>query len=113
MKMEHYKITKLLNNQIVSKFVSGKWIEINDSSSGQYFANKNIRFKTSILISNLFGYSDAYIVVEGRITAAGIEDTNEKNKNLTLKSNAPFSSCISKINKIFVDNSEDLCCANV
>ena len=33
-KMEHYKISKLLNDSIVSKFVVKKWIEVNDLSSG-------------------------------------------------------------------------------
>ena len=28
--MKHYKISKLLNNSTVSKFVSKKWVEVND-----------------------------------------------------------------------------------
>ena len=47
--MEHYKISKLLNDSIVSKFLTKKWIEVNDLSSGQYSVNKNIWFKTSML----------------------------------------------------------------
>ena len=43
--MERYKI---LNDSTVSKFLTKKWIEVNDLSSGQYSVNKNIRFKTSI-----------------------------------------------------------------
>ena len=43
--MEHYKIPKLLNDSTVSKFVTKKWIEVKDLSSGQYSGNKNIRFK--------------------------------------------------------------------
>ena len=69
--MEQNKISKLLNNSTVLKFVTKKWIEINDLSSGQYSVNKNIRFKTSILRSDLDDYSDAYIVVKGRITVEG------------------------------------------
>ena len=38
--MEHYKISKLLNNSKVSKFVTKKWIEVNDLSSGQYPVEK-------------------------------------------------------------------------
>ena len=34
-KMEHYKISKLLNDSIASKFVTKKWIEVNDLSSGE------------------------------------------------------------------------------
>ena len=28
--MKHYKISKLLNNSTVSKFVTRKWVEVND-----------------------------------------------------------------------------------
>ena len=41
------------------KVCDKKWIKINDSSCDQYFANKKIRFKTSMLRSNLCDYSDA------------------------------------------------------
>ena len=58
--MEHYKISKLLNDWTVSKFVTKKWVEVNDLSSGQYSVNKNIRFTTSMLGSNLCCYNDAY-----------------------------------------------------
>ena len=64
--MEHYKISKLLNDSIVSKFVTKKWVEVNDLSSCEYSVNKNIRFKTSMLKSDLCDYSDAYIVFEGK-----------------------------------------------
>ena len=40
--MEHF--IKLLNDWIVSKFVTKKCIEVNDVLSGQYSINKNIRF---------------------------------------------------------------------
>ena len=33
--MEHYKISNLLNNSTVSKFMTKKWIKVNDLSSGQ------------------------------------------------------------------------------
>ena len=46
--MEHCKISKLLNELTVSKFVTRKWIQVNYLTGGQYFVNKNIRFKTSI-----------------------------------------------------------------
>ena len=38
-----YEIPKLLINSIVSKFVTKKWIEVNDLSSRQYSVNKNIK----------------------------------------------------------------------
>ena len=107
MKMEHYKISKLLNDPTVSKFVTKKWVEVNDLSSGQYSDNKNIRFKTSVLRSNFCDYSDAYIVVKGRISVRGNNNANTRPKKLSFKNDIPFRSCISKINNTFIDNAED------
>ena len=45
-----------------------KWIVVNNLSSGQYSINKNVRLKSSMLISDLCDYSDAYLVVNGAIT---------------------------------------------
>ena len=86
--MEQNKISKLLNDSTVSNFMTKKWIEVNDLSSGQYSANKNIRGKTSMLRSDLCDYSDAYI--------KEIMMIKERNKKLNFKDNAPFRSCISK-----------------
>ena len=55
--MKHYKISKLLNDLTESKFVTKKWVEVNDLSSGQYSVNKNMRFKNLALISDLCDYS--------------------------------------------------------
>ena len=52
-------------------------------------------------------YSDAYVVLKGR-TVEGNDVAKKRNKNLTFKNNAPFRSCISKINSTFIDNAEDL-----
>ena len=38
--MKYYKISKLLNDSTISKFVRKNCIEVNDFSSGQYFVNK-------------------------------------------------------------------------
>ena len=78
--MKHCKISKLLNDWSVSKFFTKKWIEINDLSNGQFSASKNMRFKTSMLRSDLCGYSDAYIVVKGRTSVRDTNDTNKKVK---------------------------------
>ena len=80
--MEYYKISKLLNDSNVSKFVTKKWIEVNDLSSGQYSVNKSIRFKTSMLRSDLCNYRDAYIVIKGTITVEGANDAKKRNKKL-------------------------------
>ena len=73
--------------------------------------NKQIRFKTSILRSDLCDYSDAYIVVKGDITLTktngrGIIDI--RNRFLAFKNNAPLTNCILKINNVLIDNAEDL-----
>ena len=84
------------------------WVEVNDLSSGQYSVKKNLRFKTSMLRSDLCDYSDAYIVVKRIINVRDTIANNRINKKLILKNNAPFRSCISKISNTFIDNVEDL-----
>ena len=42
------------------------WNEVNYLSGGQYSVNKNIKFKTPMIRSDLCDYSDVYIVVKGR-----------------------------------------------
>ena len=61
-----------------------------------------------MLRSDLYDFSDAYIVVKGDITLEGDNNTNKRNKNLTFKNNGPFIYCISKINDIKIDNEEEL-----
>ena len=61
-----------------------------------------------MLRSNLCDYSDAYVWVKGKITVTNPNDNANFNKELTLKNNAPFISCISKINGELVENAEDL-----
>ena len=54
-------------------------------------------------------FNDAYIVVKGKITVSADErDRHEMNRQVILKNNAPFISCISKINGVLVENAEDL-----
>ena len=93
--MEPCKICKLLNDSTVSKFVTKKWVKLNDLSSGQYLVNKNIRFKTSMLRSDLCDYSDKYIVVKGTIdllVAAAANKNHKAEKYIAFKNNAPFRS---------------------
>ena len=46
--------------------------------------------------------------MKGRISVTGTDNANRRNKKITLKNNAPFRSCISKINNTFIGNAEDL-----
>ena len=76
-----FEICNLLNDPIVCKICDKKWIEVNDLSSGQYPANKIIKFKTSMLTSDLWDYSDVYIVAKGTITVEGVNDDKKEIKN--------------------------------
>ena len=60
-----------------------------------------------MLRSDLGDYSFAYTIVKGRVSTRGANDGNKRNKKLTFKNNAPFRSCILKINNTFIDNVED------
>ena len=73
--MEYQKIANLLESTSdnSSKFRTRNWVEINDESRGNY-ANSDIRFKTTMLRSNLCDYADSYILVRGTITITGEGD---------------------------------------
>ena len=66
-----------------------------------------------MLSSNLCDYSDAYIIVKGRISVRGTNDANKINKNLTFKNSVAFRPCILKFNNAFVKNREDLDVCNL
>ena len=89
------------------RFVTKKWAKVYDQSGGNYNVNKEVRIKTSMLRSDLCGFSDAHIVVKGTTTV--VRPNNAKrNKATVFKNNAPFINCISKINGVKIDNAEDL-----
>ena len=96
----------------LSKFKTRNWVEINDESRGNY-TNADIRFKTTMLRSNLGGYADSYILVKGTITITGAGDdevarkADERNKGVTFKNCASFTKCISRINNTDIDNVHD------
>ena len=112
--MEYQKIANLIDDASSqpSKFRTKKWVEINDESRGTYNVNSQIKFKTTMLKSSLSDYSDAYIIVKGTITfnntAADDADADNTNKKVIFKNCAPFTSCISEINKTQVDNAKDI-----
>ena len=83
-------------------------IEVQSQSGNTYNMSKPIRFKTSMLRSDLCDYSDAYVWVKGTITVTDPNTNANFDRRLTLKNNAPFISCISKINAELVENDEDL-----
>ena len=109
--MEFPKIVNFLDttsdDKDLPKFFTKKWIEVYNQSEKNYNPNKEIRFKTSMLISDLCDFSDAYIVVKGIITVTNPNNA-KRNKAAAFKDNAPFINSISKINGVKTYNAEDL-----
>ena len=97
-----------------SKFRTKNWVKINDESRGTYNANSQIKFKTTMLKSSLCDYSDAYILVKGKIKIRGEGDdaaarqADERDKGVAFKNCAPVINCISEINNTQVDNAKDI-----
>ena len=113
--MEYQKIANLLDNEINQpfKFRTRNWVEIDDESRETDIDN-GIRFKSTMLRSNLCDYADAYILVNGRITITGAGDdvaarqADKIHKGVTFKNCAPFVKCISIINNTEIDNVKDI-----
>ena len=67
-----------------------------------------------MLKSSLCDYSDAYILVKGKITITGAGDdavarqADEQDKGVAFKNCAPFTNCISVINNTQIDNAQDI-----
>ena len=112
--MEYQKIANLIDDNTLnqpSKFRTRNWIEINDESRGVYNVNSQIKFKTSMLKSSLYDYSDAYILVKGTISinnTAAQSAPNNTNKKVIFKNCAPLTNCISGINNTQIDNAKDV-----
>ena len=114
--MEYQKIAYLISDTShqPSKFRTKIWVEINDESRGTYNVNSQIKFKTTMLKSSFYDYSDAYILVKGTktITGAGADaaarQADEIDKGVAFKNCAPFTNCISEINNTQVDNAKDI-----
>ena len=115
--MKYQKIANLIDdtsNQLY-KFKTKNWVEINYESRRTYNVNSQIIFKTTILKSSLCDYSDAYILVTGKITItvtgagtyAAARQADERDKGVAFKNCAPFTNCISEINNIQIDNFKD------
>ena len=82
--------------------------EILNSLFNTYNENKSIRFKTPMLRSDLCDYGDAYILVNGTIAVAGNHPRDRQNRPLILKNNAPFISCIARINGELIEDADNL-----
>ena len=117
--MEYDKINNLLlsednESEQLSIFVTREYLRVN-SLSNTYNENKSIRFKTPMLRSSLCDYSDDYILGKGTITvtAPGVNNNannirHKRNRPVILKNNAPFVSCITRINAELIEDADDL-----
>ena len=114
--MEYQKLANLIagaSNQ-PSKFKTKNWVELNDESRGTHDVNSQIKFKTTMRKSSLCDYSDAYILVKGKITItvagddAAARQADERDKGVAFKNCAPFTNCISEINNTQIDNAKDI-----
>ena len=107
--MEYKKIINLLDNtpNQPTKFRTKNWVEINVESQGMYNKGNRIIFKTSMLRSSLYNYSNAFILVKETITVANTavqgQANNGANEKTLFKNCAPFINCINRINNAQVD----------
>ena len=115
--MKYQKIINLLDNTSnqLSKFRTKNRVEINDQSRGVYYTNSDIRFKTTILKSSLYDYSDASCILDkGAITITGTGDgaaarqADERRKGVIFRNCTPFINCKSEINNTEIDNAKDI-----
>ena len=94
---KYQKIINLLDNtpNQPKKLRTKNWVEINDDSCGTYNTNIQIKFKTSVIRSSLYDYSDAYKLVKGTMTvtcvAAPVQPQNDGKKVHMCKCN--YNSC--------------------
>ena len=113
-KLITYYFLKIMKGEQLSKFVTREYVRVN-SLFNTYNENKSIRFKTPMLRSNLCDYSDAYTLVKAtiKVTAPGANNganniRDKRNRPLILKNNAPFVSCITRINGELIEDADDL-----
>ena len=97
-KIEYQKITNLLDATPDNepRFITIKSVEVQDESGSaedRYKPSLQIKFKTSMLRSDLCDFSDAYIVVKGAITLTKTDGRgfiDIRNRVLAFENNAPL-----------------------
>ena len=84
-----------------------KWADFfvqSDNADDRNKQNRKIRFKTSMLQSDLCDYSHGNFVAEGKITIKARNNIDRKNRSLAFGNSVQFICCISKINNVLIDN---------
>ena len=82
--METQKIINLLSDSSneESKFAAEKWYVIDSQTTkGKYKQGDTIKFETKTIKSSLCDYSDAFILVAGKITVNANKNTDVAFKN--------------------------------
>ena len=105
-RLEYQNIKHLLDKTTdqPSKFRTRKLVEVSDVSNETYKTGKQIDFYTLMLNSSLCDFIGACIVLKGAITIAGTaQRADKRNKQVTFKYCASFTSCISQANHTQVD----------
>ena len=76
------------NNEFIRQYIKSSiklrtknCVEINDDTRGMYNKNSQIKVKTSMMQSSLYGYSNAYVLVSGSITIQDQEQMQMVMKN--------------------------------
>ena len=83
-----------------------KWYIVDSQTTkAKYKKGDTIKFETETIKSSLCDYSDAFILVTGNITVYAANDTDVAFKNW-----APFSTCKTVINDVFLDSRTYLHC---
>ena len=104
--METQKIMNLLNDSSNEepKFAIEKWHVIDSQTAkDKYNQNSFFKFETECIKSSLCDYSDAFILVTGDITVNANNDTD-----ILFKNCAPFSTCKTEINDVFIDKANNI-----
>ena len=76
------------NNEFIRQYIKSSiklrtknCVEINDDTRGMYNKNSQVKVKTSMMQSSLYGYSNAYVLVSGSITIQDQEQMQMVMKN--------------------------------
>ena len=81
-----------------------KWYIVDSQTTkAKYNKGDTIKFQTETIKLSLCDYSDVFILVTGNITVNAANDTDVAFKNC-----APFSTCKTVINDVFVDRAEHI-----
>ena len=89
--MKHHKTRNSLeeSNKLPYKFRTKNWIKVNDDARRVNIMCSQIKFKTTMLSSSLFHYSDANIFVKETITIARLDQATraaeKTNKKVSFK----------------------------